>query len=47
VPFCPYFSPAFLAENGGAFGDTPGLRGVAGASKARHDIAMNAIRNMK
>ncbi len=70
----------FLADNGGAFGDTPGLRGVAGAdmmkkmaqmnmqflalqeatqtesrrfqtlsnaSKARHDIALNAIRNMK
>jgi len=70
----------FLAENGGAFGDTPGLKGVAGAdmtkkmaqmnmqflalqeatqmesrrfqtlsnaSKARHDIALNAIRNMK
>ena len=70
----------FLAENGGAFGDTPGLMGTAGkdmmqkmaqmnlqfmelqettqtesrrfqtlsnASKARHDIALNAIRNMK
>lgn len=70
----------FLADNGGAFGDTPGLKGVAGAdmvkkmaqmnmqflalqeatqmesrrfqtlsnaSKARHDIALNAIRNMK
>ena len=70
----------FLAENGGAFGDTPGLAGVAGAdmtkkmaqmnmqflalqeavqaesrrfqtlsnaSKARHEVAMNAIRNLK
>jgi hypothetical protein len=70
----------FLAENGGAFGDTPGLMGAAGkdmmqkmaqmnlqflelqqatqtesrrfqtlsnASKARHEVAMNAIRNMK
>jgi hypothetical protein len=70
----------FLAENGGTFGDTPGLAGVAGAdmakkmaqmnvqflalqeatqqesrrfqtlsnaSKARHDVALNAIRNMK
>ena len=70
----------FLAENGGAFGDTPGLAGKAGAdmmkkmaqmnmqflalqeatqmesrkfqtlsnaSKARHEIAMNAIRNIK
>lgn len=70
----------FLAENGGAFGDSAGLAGTAGAdltkkmaqmnmqflalqeatqtesrkfqtlsnaSKARHDIAMNAIRNIK
>ncbi len=67
----------FLAENGGAFGDTPGLSGgdmvkkmaqmnrhflalqeatqmesrrfqtLSNASKARHDIALNAIRNMK
>ncbi len=70
----------FLAQNGGAFGGTPGLVGTAGAdmakqmaqmntqflalqeatqtesrrfqtlsnaSKARHDIALNAIRNMK
>ncbi len=70
----------FLAQNGGAFGGTPGLMGTAGAdmakqmaqmnmqflalqeatqtesrrfqtlsnaSKARHDIALNAIRNMK
>lgn len=70
----------FLAENGGAFGDTPGLKATAGAdltkqmaqmnmqflqlqeavqaesrrfqtlsnaSQARHDIALNAIRNIK
>jgi len=70
----------FLAENGGAFGDSAGLAGTAGAdltkkmaqmnmqflslqeatqmesrkfqtlsnaSKARHEIAMNAIRNLK
>jgi len=67
----------FLAENGGSFGDTPGVSGadmakrmaqmnmqflalqeatqmesrrfqtLSNASKARHDIALNAIRNMK
>ena len=70
----------FLAENGGAFGDTPGLKATAGAdlkqkiaqmnlqfgqlqettqmesrrfqtlsnaSKARHEVAMSAIRNLK